>query len=271
MVAGLILAAALQPVPAPVSAQPVPVCSLVTPGGDRIGFLMLPWDDGGVVGVIPTRGSVWPRRTLPAAPASVDRPPAGKYWLSFGGEPGLMLELEPAQPSARQTATLLRRQGRRPGLPLAFGFCEPGPRPTIYAPMNLDVDPRQIDADIPAFDPDQWPQNRCALLISDGRRMPFRFRLSGPRTAAFSGDGLWSGRTVTAPIRWLRAQGGVQLGAFERRGGPRGTQRMIVDPAAGQAGKMIYLSEIGDPSLAGQSGYGMCGYVGLVRRAVREN
>src|SRR5687767_6158227 len=128
-VAHFILSAALQSVALPAPAQLVPNCSLVTPAGDTVGFQMVPWDGGGVVGVIATRGSVWPRRTLPAGPASVDRPPAGKYWLSFGGEPGLMLELEPAVPTARQTATLLRRQGRRPGLPLAFGFCEPGPRP----------------------------------------------------------------------------------------------------------------------------------------------
>jgi hypothetical protein len=271
MVAWLVLAAALQ-----AGAGPDPagqLCALVTPRGDLVGFQMLPGEaQGDTLGLVATPGSVWPSRRLTGDRASFEAAPSGKSWFAFGGREGLVLELgRPARDSQRQTATLSRRDGGRPGLPLAFGYCAPGGSAIAPAPLDPNADPNAIGADIPAFDPRRWPAEDCGLLLSDGRRMQFGFRLAAEDQVEFSSPGLWAGRRVTTTIRWLRVGGGVQLGAFNRRGGPSGTQTMIVESNGSRAAKLIHLLEVGDPSAVNQTGYGICGYVGLVRRPAREN
>lgn len=270
MVAWLLFAAALQAGASPDSAANA--CTLVTPRGDAVGFHLPPAEaQGATITLVAMPGSVWPSRTLTGSRASLDAPPSGKSWFAFGGREGLVLELARADRDLqRQTATLSRREGGRPGLPLAFGYCQQGRSLTGQAPSDPNADPDAIGADIPAFDPRQWPANDCSLLLSDGRRMQFGFRLAGD-SVEFSSPGLWSGRPVSVSIRWLRVGGGVQLGAFNRRGGPSGTQTMIVEGGGSRAAKLIHLREVGDPSAADQAGYGICGYVGLVRRPAREN
>jgi hypothetical protein len=69
---------------------------------------------------------------------------------------------------------------------------------------------------------------------------------------------------VTVPMRWQQARNAVQLGTFGGTNGPEGVQMMFVEQP--RAVKLIRFRQLGEPTMATLTGYGMCSYAGLVRR-----
>jgi hypothetical protein len=244
------------------------ICSLVTPGGDPVGFTIPTLDaSSDEIAVVARENSVWPKRTLPAARGYVKPEPPGKWWFALGGADGLVLELgEPEPRSSRRTATLLARETRRPGVPLAYGFCAPPAQPITVVSLPIDEAAgfSDIGQKIAAFDPRKWPEQSCGLLLEDGRRMSFTFTLTGGDWLELASPTLWGGKKVSLSIKWLPARG-VQVGAFSRRRGPEGVQTMIVDGS--RAAKLIRFQKLGDASIPGAGAWGICGYGEIVRRA----
>lgn len=251
MVTATFLAAALQ---AAAPAPAVPMCSLVTPRGDAVGFSLRATANPDEIRLASVPGSAWPAHSV------VGRQRGGGF--AIGGSEGFLLELGPSEARHQRSATLWRRNGRSASLPVAYGFCEERP-----ASAAVDEEPgaggNEAGADHPAFDPARWPQD-CGLMLSDGRRIRFDFTLVDRDHARLESPQLWSGRPVTTDVRWINGRGGAQVGAFSRRGGPEGVQTMFIQRA--QAVKLIRLRQIGEPSAPGLSGYGICGYTNIVRR-----
>ena len=249
---------------APSQAPPLLECSLVTPAGETVGFVAPSWDESSDdIRLVGTEGSLWPTRTLPGQRGIMTGTPRAARMFAFGGGNGLALDIgESSQIQRLREARLYRRDGERVGLPVAFGFCRqlPAPGSMIYRALDLSANPREIGANIPAFDPAQWPQSRCGLILSDGRRIPLQFSLSGQDQVRLSSPALWEGRPQTMAIRWGTI-GGEQAGSFSRRGGPEGLQIMSV--VGSSAVKLIWLRNIGGPA---PSGFGICGYKEVVRR-----
>jgi hypothetical protein len=267
--AALALAATAEPSSAP-PAEPQ-LCSLVTPAGDAISFTIVGLSDASdEIGLVPSQESVWPERTLPAARGFVKPEPPGNRWFALGGGDGLVVELGSAGPvRSRRPAVLLRRHIHRAGLPLAYGFCEAPAQPitVIYAPVDPAADPTQVGQGLPAFDVKRWSERSCAVLLDNGRRTSLRFAIKPGNALELASPLLWRGKTLRLPIRWSDAPG-AQVGTFGRRGGPAGTQTMIVD--GGAAGKLIHFADVGDESMPGVTGYGICGYQGVTKKAVIE-
>jgi hypothetical protein len=249
--------------------QPAPVasasgCALVAPNGDRIAFQVSSLSSNGdATGLISQTDSVWPSRTLVG-----NRMSPGRNSFGFGGERGLVIQMGGAEGQIR-TVAIHRRQGNRIGLPLAFGYCRPQSRVPAYRALDPTIAENEIGADIAAFDLSRWPEDDCGLILSDGRRMRFRFRLDPGGSVQLSSPDLWSGRPVAVPMRWGRPLNGLQVGTFGRRGGPSGTQIMHMDERRGNGVKLIALSNLGDGSAVNLTGYAICGYRGLVRRPSR--
>jgi len=98
-----------------IAAQPaddlqIPVCSLVTPGGDNVGFFI--WSDGreDEVFLTSTEGSVWPSQTI------VARRPDESNGTQFliGGSNGFVLDLAAPRPGGRlRLASLVRNESSR--------------------------------------------------------------------------------------------------------------------------------------------------------------
>lgn len=257
---------------APDGPPPTMLCMLVTPRGDAIDFLDIQWDEtGDRIGLVATAGSAWPLRTIPGSRTALDRDPAGKRRFALGGTGGIVLELgQPERGGQRQTITLLRREGRRSGVPLAFGFCRHGSLPSTFPAMDPVADPDAIGAAGAAFDPARWPEQDCGLLLDDGRRSRLGFRLTPGNRVELVSPLLWAGRPMDAEIRWLDSGRHEQVGAFHRNGGPTGTQTMIANAGGTQAAKLIRLEDLGDTANGGLTGYAICGYSQIVRRAVQE-
>ncbi len=266
-----LLAAAAQP--APPQRLPAKICMLVTPGGDNVEFQILRWDDSGDhIGLLATQGSVWPTRTIPGSRTALDPDPASERRFALGGRDGVVLELgEPDRSGQWQTVTLFRRDGRRSGLPLAFGSCREGQAPIVFRAMDPAADPSAIGADIPAFDPQSWPRDNCALLTNDGRRLPVSYRLLDARRVQIAGAGLWGRRVMTVE----RRQGSVRRGRpstsrFGRRGAPSGFETFFVQENPPRAVKLLSFEDLGGASGSSRSGFAMCGYDELVRRAAPQ-
>jgi hypothetical protein len=256
------MAALLLALAQPAAAEAVPVCSLVTPGGNAIGFFVGGDDAPDKIRLSATSGSIWPQATLRASRLSSGR-------FAIGAERrGLALELGslPAGQTQR-SATLLLRDGERTSLPVAFGYCED--RPVDATAAAPSADPRAVGADNAAFNPARWPQYDCALLLSNSRSLRFRFTLTERNDLRLESRELWSGRPVSTTIRWAESPNSVQLGAFGSEGGPEGLQMMFVDDRS-RGVKLFRFRKLGDPSLPNVSGYGICGFTGLVRRPVME-
>jgi len=252
MVMAFLLATSL---PTAEAAATLPTCSLVTPRGDAIGFVLWGADNPGEIRLSSAPGSAWPTRTVVGTRQGMSSA------LRFAiGANGFVLELgSAAQGRQQQAVTLFLRDGQNATLPVAYGFCEER-RP----PAELDEpgpDRNAVGTDNPAFDPAHWPDD-CGLILSDGRRLRFGFRLIGRDQARFESSELWSGRPVTTTIRWMNAN--LQAGSFSRRGGPEGVQMMFVQRS--QAVKLVRLQQVGEPSAPNLNGYGICGYNNIVRR-----
>jgi hypothetical protein len=243
----------------------IPNCALGTPNGDAVAFRIVSGDPAGKdeMWLAASEGSVWPTRTLVGDRARTDRDT-----FAFGGEHGLVLEMYAAEGDIRPIS-IRRREGSRIGLPLAYGYCRSESHSTvIYPALDSSIPDDQIGDDIRSFDATRWPADDCGLILSDGRRMRFRFNLAG-NLVRLSSASLWSGRPVSLPIAW-QVRRGAQLGTFGRANGPAGDQTMYVSPDNQSAVKLINLSNLGDSSVAGQKGFAICGYRQLVRTAVQE-
>jgi hypothetical protein len=243
----------------------VPGCELVAPNGNSIAFRVVSGDPSArdEMWIVGEEGTVWPTRTLVG-----QRTRPGSNSFLFGGAQGLIVQIGEVEGGVR-SASVRRREGDRVGLPLAYGYCRERPRLNIYRAHDDTIGEDEIAADIPAFDPRRWPANDCGLILSDGRRMRFGFRLDTNGAVRLSSPGLWSGRAVSLPIRWENRPR-VQYGTFGRRDGPSGSQRMYIASDNASGVKLITLSNLGDASAAGQIGFAICGYRQLVRTAVQE-
>ncbi len=253
MVAAALLLTLAQP------AEPVPVCSLVTPGGQNIGFFIGGDDSADHIRLSATPGAVWPTATLRAAQVAST---GANLRFAIGGDRGLTLELgNLAVGRTQRPATLFRREGQRTTLPLAFGYCEDRPVNANAPPPSAD--PAAVGADNAAFDPARWPQEDCALLLSDGRRLRFTFTVTGETQLRIASHDLWSGQAVSTEIR-LQSRDTIQLGTFGRSGGPEGVQMMFVQQPL--AVKLVRFRALGEPSMPTLTGYGICGMSGVERR-----
>jgi len=216
-------------------------CSLVTPNAENVSFSVASSAGGsGTVVLAPAEGSVWP-----AAPAAGSR---DGNEIAIGGRGGLILNVGPP------LALLSRSDSRGAIVPVAVGACREAVDVTVSAVSG------SVSNDLPAFDPAQWPRH-CGLLLSDGRRVRFRYQTGGPRgPAQMLGEGLWGNQPVTTRFA------GVTSGTshFGDRTGPAGTDRML---GSGDArAKIIAFTRIGDPSISAQTGVGICGYNNITRR-----
>ena len=245
------------------AAEAVPVCTLVTPGGHAIGFYIGGDDQPNHIRLSATSGSIWPAATLRA---SAGRSGSSLRFAIGTGRRGLTLELRNlAAGQTQRLASLFLRDGETTSVPVAFGYCED--RPVDATATLPSSDPAAVGADQAAFDPARWPEDDCALLLSDGRRIRFTFTLTKDEQLRLASRELWAGRSITMPIRWLESREFVQLGAFGGEGadaGPEGLQMMFVDER--RAAKLIRFRRLGDAAMPSVSGYGMCGYSGRVRR-----
>ena len=246
--------------PAAAEVPDVPVCSLVTPRGDDIGFFIGGDEDPTRILLTPMAGSVWPARTIRAT-----RQAGLQFGIGQGD--GFVLELgQDASGRPERSATLFLRQNRHVSVPVAFGFCEERRAPSESA--QAAEDQNNIGATDAAFDSANWPQHDCGLVLSNGRRARFNFNLTEGDRVRLESAALWSGQPVTVNIRWRNANG-VQLGTFGRDGGPEGVQMMFVDGS--RAAKLVRLQQLGDPSAPQLTGYAICGYSQIGRRPVRES
>ena len=264
-----LLAAQAAPVPAtPQAPAPVPLrCALVTPRGDNVSFILAGWSDQEeFVDLFPEQGSIWPGRTLPGARNIMQGPAGAGRMFAFGSGNGVALEVSDTGGVVR-SAILFRRDRQRPSLPLAYGFCTPDDVSVVYRPVDPQANAADIGADIAAFDPAQWPQGGCSLLLSDGRRMPFHFNVSATGDyVELSSPTVWAGRAISVRQAWARTQSGRTVSMFERRGGPRGGDDLVIDEPSHLGVKLIQLLDLGDPAAANQRGFAICGYSGLQRR-----
>ena len=263
MVSALVFLAATSMAQAAPAADAVPACSLVTPGGHAISFFIGGDDAPGMIQLSATSGSTWPAATLRAAPA---RTASGLRMVLGADRRGLALELgSAAAGQAQRSATLFLRENQRSTLPVAYGFCEDRTVNETATPPAANAG--MAGADNPAFDPGGWTAEDCALILSNGRRLRFDFTQTSATVARLDSRELWSGRPVTTQVRSL--QRSEQVSAFGEAGGtgPEGIQMMIVAPPRGA--KLIRFRQLGDPALANVTGYGICGYSRVERRAAQ--
>ena len=237
----------------------MPTCSLVTPRGDRIEFFIWSGDDASQFNFTRVPGSAWPTHTLVGTRRNMER---NVPWFIIGGTDGVGLMLSPQEAGAtRRAATLIGRSQRLAALPLAYGFCEERPAPeTAEPPASREA----TETDSPVFNPDLWPEEDCALLLSDGRRIRFQFTLLGPTDVRIQSQALWPDRPVTTALRW--GGSGQSQASFNSPDGPQGDQLFLVNAA--RASRVIRFRRLGGEP-AGLNGYGICGYRAVQRRANR--
>lgn len=250
MILGTLLLALAQP--AASAADTMPTCSLVTPRGDRVEFFIWGGDDPNQFNFTGVPGSAWPRHTLAGSRQTLER---NVPWFVIGGADGVALMLN-APDGGRRAATLVSRNRRLAMLPLAYGFCEERPAPqTAEAPPAREA----TEADSPVFNPELWPADDCALLLSDGRRIRFKVTLMPLSDVQFQSEVLWPGAPVTTRLRWATDS----RADFSSPNGPQGNQLFMINGTLGT--RVISLRRLGGASPAGLSGYGICGYRGLHR------
>ncbi|MEA3042513.1 MAG: hypothetical protein QOH47_351 [Sphingomonadales bacterium] len=263
MVTTVLLAGLLAQSAAPAA---VPTCVLVAPNGDPIGFKLTPWDESGeTMGLLATEGSVWPTATLVGdRMAAMPAGDAGRAF-AFGGDRGIVVLLgDPEAGRGWQPVALFRRAGGRMSLPLAHGFCQPGPRFTVHRPYDPAADPAAIGDAIAAFDQALWPKDDCALLAQDGRRLRMRYRLRDSGTVEFQSTELWGREPLAATLTHERVQRGRPGRArFVRRTGPSGHELFFVDDTSGV--KLITFLELRGTGARDQAGFAICGYRGMTR------
>lgn len=229
-------------------------CSLVTPDGSAVQFILTGWSASGRTLSV-ARSSVastWPKQSLGGKAEG-----ASGHSFSFGGADGLLLDLgRAASKTGARTALLSRRAGGATTHPAAFGFCNPVPPDValVLAPITRGA---AAGTDIAAFDPARWPAI-CAMVTDRGHIVRFDYTLKGQRVELVS-PVLWGRQPVLTPISFTDR--GARFGS---RTGPSGSERWVMDRRSGRAAKLIHFSRLGDSSA--QSAYGICGYNQIVRR-----
>jgi hypothetical protein len=235
----------------------MPTCSLVTPRGDRIEFFIWSGDDPSQFNFTGVPGSAWPTHTLAGTRGTLGRNATG---FVIGGAGGAALALSAQDAGTRRrAATIIGTSQGLSSLPLAYGFCEERPAPETAIPP---ADREATEADSPAFNPDLWPEEDCAMLLSDGRRIRFKFTLLGPSDLRIQSQALWSGRPVTTRLQWSTS--GQGQARFDSPDGPAGDQLFVVNVP--RAARVIRFRRLGGGEAAGLSGYGICGYRAIQRR-----
>ncbi|HTU12767.1 MAG TPA: hypothetical protein VMG08_17895 [Allosphingosinicella sp.] len=267
MVIGAFLLAAAAQAAAPAAAQ-AEICTLVTPRGDLVRVAAMAWSsDGTQLGLIPVAGGVWPREAIVGTRNRAGRGRAGGPRFLFGNARGLAFELgERLASQPARSATLFRNAESGPGLPLAFGYCAFGPAPPAEDAVDTSAQPAAVGADIPAFDPALWPEQDCAMLLGDGRRIRLGFDLRGRDAVSLSSAELWGGRRLMADMRWLPSG----VGLFDHDGGPTGTAANYGVDSGSSAAKLISFQSLGGNAAESLKGYAICGYQAVVRRAVAQ-
>lgn len=262
VIAALFLAAASQ------AAAQAEICTLVTPRGDTIRVAAMAWSsDGTRLGLVPAAGSAWPREAIAGVRNRAAGRPAGPPRFLFGDAHGLVFEFgQRLAGRTARSATLFRNAEEGSGLPLAFGYCALGPAPEALDAVDTSVQTASAGAGIPAFDPVLWPERDCAMLLGDGRQVRLNFDLQGRDGVAVTSPGLWGGRRVVADMRWLDGAAGV----FDHDGGPSGTAANYGSSSGSSAVKLIRFQRIGGDAAANLTGYAICGYPTVERRAVAQ-
>jgi hypothetical protein len=264
MVIAAMIALALSHQAGPDRAAAGLACSLATPGSAVVDFVAPNWDESGdEIGIDGSSESVWPRTPLVGRRHVMTGSPGAGRMFAFGAGNGLALEVAAGTNQELRSATLYRRDGRRVGLPLAFGFCAVRPDSAVSPMPDRNADSADAGANIAAFDPARWPAGDCGLVLSDGRRVPFRFMLPNREQVRLWSPELWANGPVTMAMRWYGGDRAM-TGSFARSGGPSGRQAMAVSVPF--AARLIRLWQIGGPTAPGLTGFGICG-MQLVRRA----
>lgn len=248
-------AIALQP-PAAETAE-LPVCTMTTPRGDNLRFFL--WGDPApnLMRMSSLPGSVWPTGTIVGVKQGAD---GSRYRL--GGRDGMVVELSRQTPGrAERAVTLFSRNGEREGLPIAYGYCQD--EQVTANPPEPGPDQNLVGADNAAFDSEQWPDQDCGLLLSNGRRTSFDPELRPNEELRLRSADLWGGQPVSTRIRWAN-RNGAQVGSFGDSDGPQGIRVLAVSGT--RASVLFRFQDLRDPTLEGVSGYGICGVRRIVRR-----
>jgi hypothetical protein len=231
-------------------------CTLTTPRGDPIAFSLETKAGPAAAFLLPSEGSVWPASPVAGGGGTALKKdgPHGTFYFG-GGKDGVSLQID------GDKAQLFVAPGKAPR---AYGFCLPG---NVTDPAGgsrlVAVDP---GAHVPAFDSAGWTDIDCALLARSGRRGRVDYSLldGGARseirseTAGFFAEP----RTV---VERVQGTGGKPT----RFGGARGlagTERLVVDPKAGEAVQLVDFTEVGTPPNTPEPAIAICGHTGIVRR-----
>jgi hypothetical protein len=248
MVASLIVAALVQ---AAAAAEPAELCSLVTPGGHFVAFKIETAVEQ--ARLVPAEGSIWPASTAVASASSAqNRFDVDGFRLTLEGE---------TDDGQRQVATLSRASERHHYYPVAYGYCQRDAADGHSWPSG-QVNQAAIDDYAGAFDPQRWPEDRCGMILSDGRRIAMLFQLRGPDQVAMVSTGLWNRQPVAARLR-----AGT---SFSGPNGLSGSRELVILEREEMGADLIRFRNLGDPSADGLTGYAICGYTRIVRRPVRS-
>jgi hypothetical protein len=230
-------------------------CSLVTPRSEAIEFSLGSSAQDGIR-LEPAGVSAWP--TMPIAGVRRGRGSDLRYTLS--GADRLVFELAASADERQQRSATLFRRERGGELPVAYGYCEPG----MAAQSDGDAIVKGAGDDSTVLDVERWSNGACGLVLSDGRRA--RLAVGGaPGKIEFATPILWQGQSVTVDERRLRNRAPF-VNEFHRRGGPAGV-RMTFVALPGAAVDLIRFRGLGDSRASNISGYAICGFTPLVRRA----
>ena len=248
MVASLIAAVLAQ---AAVATEPPKLCLLVTPAGHTVGFqIELAAEHARLVAA---EGSIWPVDARVASVSSAQN----RFALD-----DLLLVLEGESTGGqRQVATLSRASERQHHYPVAYGYCQQD-ADSGHPWQSGQANQAATGDNAAAFDPRRWPEDRCGMILSDGRRMAMRFHLAGPDRVAMVSTNLWGRQPVMARLR-----AGT---SFSGPNGLSGARELVMLEREQMGADLIRFRNLGDPSAAGLTGYAICGYSRLVRRPVRS-
>jgi hypothetical protein len=241
----LIVAALVQ---AAVAAEPAELCSLVTPGGHTVAFKIETAVEQ--ARLVPAEGSIWPVGTAVASASSAqNRFDVDGFRLTLDGETG---------DGQRAVATLSRASERHNYYPAAYGYCQQDAADGPSGQTNQAA----ADGYAAAFDPQRWPEDRCGMILSDGRRIAMLFQLRGPDQMAMVSTGLWGRQPVVARLR-----AGT---SFSGPNGLSGSRELVILEREEMGADLIRFRNLGDPSADGLTGYAICGYTRIVRRPARS-
>jgi hypothetical protein len=231
-------------------------CTLTTPRGDPIAFSLETKAGPAAAFLVPVEGSVWPASPL-AGGGGTDLKKDGPHGTFYfgGGKDGVSLQID------GDKAQLFVAPGKAPR---AYGFClQGGAADQAGGSRMVAVDP---GARIPAFDSAGWTASDCALLTRSGRRGRVDYGLlDGGARSEIRSEAAGFFAEPRAVVDRVQGAGGKPT----RFGGARGlagTERLVVDPKAGEAVQLIDFTEVGIPPNTPEPAIAICGHTGIVRR-----